>query len=77
MPFSPRVQNEFCTPYAQEPTDKGGQIRRLPVGCGPMAPRFKQCMYKTYSTERGVSAMICFPFSEAELRFPFRDELAG
>lgn len=41
-----------------------------------MAPRFKQCMYKTNSPERGVSAMICFPFSEAELRFPFRDELA-
>lgn len=41
-----------------------------------MAPRFKQCMYNTYSTKRGVSAMICFPFSEAKLRFPFRDRLA-
>lgn len=42
-----------------------------------MAPRFKQYMYNTYRTERGVSAMVCFQFSEDELRFPFRDELAA
>jgi hypothetical protein len=40
-----------------------------------MAPRFKQDMYQTYTKDIGADALICFPFSNDKLIFPFRDKL--
>jgi hypothetical protein len=40
-----------------------------------MAPRFKQNMYQTYTKDIGADALICFPFSNDKLIFPFRDKL--
>jgi hypothetical protein len=41
-----------------------------------MAPRFKQNMYQTYAKDIGADAIICFPFSNDEFIFPFRDKLS-
>jgi len=41
-----------------------------------MAPRFKQNMYQTYAKDIGADALICFPFSNDEFIFPFRDKVS-
>jgi len=41
-----------------------------------MAPRFKHRMYQTYRTSKGTDALICFPFSEIDFIFIFRDSLS-
>ena len=40
-----------------------------------MAPIFKQNMYQTYKKDDGSDALVCFPFSNCDLIFPFRDKL--
>jgi hypothetical protein len=32
-------------------------------------------MYQLYSAEHGADALVCFPFTQSEFIFPFRDKL--
>jgi hypothetical protein len=41
-----------------------------------VAPRFTTLMYQIYSSDHGTDAIICFPSSQLEAIFPFRDKLA-
>ena len=40
-----------------------------------MTPRFTTLMYQVYPSEYGADALMCFPISQSEFIFPFRDKL--